>query len=64
MDWLKAIFGFLRDADAERILAFDGWSASVGSGTAVGVCGHSREKFVNVQRNVFPLMCRECLCLK
>ena len=37
MDWLKAIFGFLRDSDAERILAFDGWSASVGTGTAVGV---------------------------
>ena len=37
MDWLKAIFGFLRDSDAERILAVDGWTASVGTGTAVGV---------------------------
>ena len=37
MDWLKAIFGFLRNSDAERILAFDGWASSVGTGTAVGV---------------------------
>ena len=37
MDWFKAIFGFLRNADAERILAFDGWPASVWTGTAVGV---------------------------
>lgn len=37
MDWLKAIFGFLRDSDAERILAVDGWTTRVGTGTAVGV---------------------------
>lgn len=44
MDWLKAIFGFLRDSDVKRILAVDGWTASVGTGTAVGVgeVGHSR----------------------
>ena len=28
MDWLKAIFGFLRDADAEWILAVDGRATS------------------------------------